>query len=70
MLSGTDEPECPQRQRTIWRGIVRSVGCADATTSTRLAVLTSADDAPDQQATNALSHTTIHPGRANPTALN
>jgi hypothetical protein len=61
MLSGTDEPECPQRQRTISRGIVRAVGRADAATRTPLAVLTSADDAPDRRATKALSHATIHP---------
>ena len=61
MLSGTDEPECPQRQRTISRGIVRAVGGAAATTPTPLAILISADDAPDLQATKALAHATIHP---------
>jgi hypothetical protein len=83
MLSGTDEPECPQRQRRISAEIVRIVGCANATTPAALAILTSADDAPDRQATKALAHTTIHPAvdgaasagcgaadRANSTALN
>jgi hypothetical protein len=61
MLSGTDEPECPQRQRTISRGIVGPVGSTAATIAPQLAILTSADDVPDRQATKALAHPTIHP---------
>jgi hypothetical protein len=61
MLSGTSEPECPRRQRTISRGIIRAVGRADAATRTPPAVLTSANDAPDGRATKTVSHATIHP---------
>ena len=60
MLSGTDEPECRQRQRTILSGNAGTTGGADATTPTPVAFLTPADDAPDQQTTKALGHATIH----------
>jgi hypothetical protein len=79
MLSGTDEPECRQRQRAILASSVGVMGGADATTPTPVAIRTS-DDAPDRQATKALAHATIHPavigaattGRelANPIAVN
>jgi hypothetical protein len=56
------------------------MGGADATTAVPVAIQTSADDAPDWQATKALAHATIHPavigaattGRelANPIAVN
>jgi hypothetical protein len=61
MLSGTDEPECRRRQRAILASNVGAMGGADATTQTPVAILTSADDAPDRQATKALAHATIHP---------
>jgi hypothetical protein len=60
MLSGTDEPECRQRQRTILSGNAGAVGGADATAPTPVAFVTPADDAPDRQATKVLGHATIH----------
>jgi hypothetical protein len=80
MLSGTDEPECHQRQRLIPAGNLGLKAGVDATTAVPVAIQTSADDAPDRQATKALAHATIHPavigaattGRelANPIAVN
>jgi len=61
MLSGTDEPDCRQRQRAILASNVGVMGGADATTAVPVAIQTSADDAPDWQATKALAHATIHP---------
>jgi hypothetical protein len=60
MLSGTDEPECRQRRRTILSGNAGAMGGADATAPTPVAFLTPANDAPDRQATKALGHATIH----------
>jgi hypothetical protein len=60
MLSGTDEPECPRRQRLIPSGRLGVVGNADATIRRPLAILTWADDAPDRQATKVLGRATIH----------
>jgi hypothetical protein len=60
MLSGTDEPECLQRQRLIQAGNLGVVGGADATTPTPVAILSAADNAPDRRATKALAHATIH----------
>ena len=37
------------------------LGGADATAAVPVAIQTSADDAPDRQATKALTHATIHP---------
>jgi hypothetical protein len=80
MLSGTDEPECRQRQRLIPAGNLGLKAGVDATTAVPVDIQTSADDAPDRQATKALAHATIHPavigaattGRelANPIAVN
>jgi hypothetical protein len=80
MLSGTDEPECRPRQRLIPTGNLGLKAGVDATTAVPVAIQTSADDAPDRQATKALAHATIHPavigaattGRelANPIAVN
>ena len=80
MLSGSDEPECHQRQRLIPAGNLGLKAGVDATTAVPVAIQTSADDAPDRQATKALAHATIHPavigaattGRelANPIAVN
>jgi hypothetical protein len=80
MLSGTDEPACHQRQRLIPAGNLGLKTGVDATTAVPVAIQTSADDAPDRQATKALAHATIHPavigaattGRelANPIAVN
>jgi hypothetical protein len=76
MLSGTDEPECRHRQRLIPACDFGLKAGVDA----GVAIQTSADDAPDRQATKALAHATIHPavigaattGRelANPIAVN
>jgi hypothetical protein len=52
MLSGIDEPECPQPRRVISSGIVGAV--------TPMPVAACADDAPDRRATKALAHATIH----------
>ena len=60
MFSGTDEPECRQRQRAILASNIAVMGGADATTAVPVAIQTSADDAPDWQATKALAHATIH----------
>ena len=61
MLSGTVKPECPQRHRMILSGVVSAVDGADATSPTPPAILSSADDAPDREATKAVAHATIHP---------
>jgi hypothetical protein len=55
MLSGTVEPECRRRRRMIL------LGNAGADTAAPVAVLSSADNAPDRQATKALAQATIHP---------
>jgi len=55
MLSGTEEPECRQRQRLI---PARQLGLK-AGVDGRVAIQSSADDAPDRQATKALAHATI-----------
>ena len=60
MLSGTDEPECLQRKRSIPAGNLGVVGGADATTPMPVAILSAADDAPDRRATKAPAHATIH----------
>jgi hypothetical protein len=60
MLSRTDEPECRRRQCLIparHRDIKNGV---DAITAEPAVIETSADDAPDRQATKALAHATIH----------
>jgi hypothetical protein len=57
MLSGTDEPECRQRQRLIPACHFGPKAGVDA----RAAIQGSADDAPDRQATKALAHATIQP---------
>jgi len=57
MLSGTEEPECRQRQRLI---PARRFGLK-AGVDAPVAVQTSADDAPVRQATKALAHATIQP---------
>ena len=61
MVSGTDEPECLQRQRVILPSIVGVMSGANATVVMPPAILASADDAPGREATNALAHATIHP---------
>jgi hypothetical protein len=61
MLSGTDEPECRQRLRINLLGTVGTIDGADATAVAPVAIRTSADDAPDRQATKALAHATIQP---------
>jgi hypothetical protein len=58
MLSATDEPECRQRQRLIPACHLGLKGSVDA----RVAIQSSADDAPDREATKALAHATIQPG--------
>jgi hypothetical protein len=60
MLSGTDEPECLQRQRSIPADNLGVVGGADGTTPMPVAILSAADDAPDRRATKAPAHATIH----------
>jgi hypothetical protein len=80
MLSGTVESECRQPQLLILADNRGAVVGADATAAAPAAMPTSADDAPDRQATKALSHATIQPavigaattGRelANPIAVN
>jgi len=57
MLSGTDEPECRLRQRLIPACHLGPKVGVDA----RVAIQSSADDAPDRQATKALAHATIQP---------
>jgi hypothetical protein len=52
MFSGTDEPECLQRRRRILSSIVAAVRPVSLTAP--------ADDAPKQEATNAVTHATIH----------
>jgi hypothetical protein len=61
MLSGTDEPECRQRQRLIPACHIGLKAGVDATTPAPAAIQSSADDAPDRQATKALAHATIQP---------
>jgi hypothetical protein len=61
MLSGTDEPECRQRQRLISPCHFGLKAGVDATTPAPVAIQSSADDAPDRQATKALAHATIQP---------
>ena len=51
MFSGTDEPACPQPRRVILSRI------AAAVTSTPIA--TCADDAPEREATQSVTHATI-----------
>jgi hypothetical protein len=58
-LSGTDEPECRPRQRLIPACHLGLKADADATNPEPVAIQTSADDAPDRQATKALAHATI-----------
>jgi hypothetical protein len=57
MLSGTDEPEFRQRQRLIPACDFGLKAGVDG----RVAIQSSADDAPDRQATKALAHATIQP---------
>jgi hypothetical protein len=57
MLSGTDEPECRHRQRLIPACDFGLKAGVDA----GVAIQSSADDAPDRQATKALAHATIQP---------
>lgn len=59
-ISGTIEPECPQRRQMILPGIVGAVSGTDATVVTPTALLASADDAPGEGETKALAHATIH----------
>ena len=61
MLSGTDEPECRQRQRLLPACHFGLKAGVDATTPAPVAIQTLADDAPDRQATKALAHATIQP---------
>ncbi len=53
MSSGTDEPECPQPRRVILSRIVGAV--------TPVPLATCDDDAPEREATKAVTHATIHP---------
>lgn len=57
MLSGTGEPECRQRQRLIPARHLGQKAGVDA----RVAIQSSADDAPDRQAIKALAHANIQP---------
>jgi hypothetical protein len=57
MVSGADESECRQRQRLIPACRLGLKAGVDA----RVAIQSSADDAPDRQATKALAHATIQP---------
>jgi len=57
MFSGTEEPECRQRQRLIPACQLGLKAGVDG----RIAIQSSADDAPDRQATKALAHATIQP---------
>jgi hypothetical protein len=59
MLSGTVEPECRECGPVNLPAIASTVTGADATTPTPAA--TSADDAPDPEATIIVAHATIHP---------
>jgi hypothetical protein len=52
MFSGTDEPECLQRRRVILSSTVAAV--------TPVPLAAYADDAPKQEATNAVTHATTH----------
>jgi hypothetical protein len=52
MFSGTDEPECLQRRRVLSSSTVAAMTSAPLTAD--------ADDAPKQEATNAVTHATIH----------
>jgi hypothetical protein len=52
MFSGTDEPECLQPRRVILSRIAAAVTSAP--------VATCADDAPEGEATTAVTHATIH----------
>jgi hypothetical protein len=52
MLSGIDEPECPQPRRVILSSILGAV--------TPTPPATCADDAPYRQATKVLARATIH----------
>jgi hypothetical protein len=61
MLSGTDEPECRRRQWVIPACHLDMKHGVDATTAEPAVIETSADDAPNLQATKALAHATIHP---------
>ena len=61
MLSGTEEPECRQRQLTIRLGNVGAVDGGDPTAPTATVVPAAADDAPRREATKALARATIHP---------
>jgi len=62
MLSGTDESECRQRQRLIPACHLGLKAGVDATNPQPVAIQSSADDAPDREATKALAHATIQPG--------
>ena len=59
MHSGTEEPECPPRLRTIWSGHVGTLNDADATTSTSAAAPIR-DGEPEGEATKAVGQATIH----------
>jgi hypothetical protein len=61
MLSETDEPECRLRQRLIPARHLGLKTGVDAANPEPVANQTSADDAPDRQATKALAHATIQP---------
>jgi hypothetical protein len=52
MFSGTDEPECLERRRVLLSGTVAVMTSAPVTAY--------ADDAPKQEATNAVTRATIH----------
>jgi len=62
MLCGTVEPECRQRKRVILSGIAGAAGSTVAATRMPAAILISADDAPDWEATKVAARATMHPG--------
>jgi hypothetical protein len=61
MLCGTVEPECRQRKRVISSARVDTVVGEVAIAAMPAAILISADDAPDRQATKGVARATIHP---------
>jgi hypothetical protein len=60
-VSGNDEPECRHRRRLIPACDFGLKAGVDATTPGRVAIQSSADEAPDRQATKALAQATIQP---------
>jgi hypothetical protein len=61
MLLGSLEPACRRPHSSLWPGSVAAVSGRDAVGPTLSPIVISPHDAPDEQATAAVTRATIHP---------